>query len=125
MIWHIWIVSEDEQTNAIIRKDGRCGSSFKLDDGSLSECDPYSAFQYCCSEFGYCGDSSNHCDCTACVDYRKHYSLNITTTGKGIAHETYSFSLDCYKTSMSLVSLRQVIYCVSISFGWSRWKGNI
>ena len=44
----------------------------------MSECDPYDHMYYCCSKWGYCGDTSEHCKCAECVDYRKKYSLNIT-----------------------------------------------
>ena len=75
-----YIVSEDPPTvsNPLVREDKRCGPSFKLDNGSVSECDPYSDMYYCCSKWGFCGDTSEHCKCSECVDYRKIYSLNIT-----------------------------------------------
>ena len=86
------INSDNEETNPLVRKDKRCGPSFKLDNGSITECDPYNDMYYCCSKWGYCGDTSEHCECSECVDYRKHYSLNITTTAKGIAHTLINWS---------------------------------
>ena len=95
-------MSEIVDKNQKFRKDKRCGSSFKLDNGNISECDPYNDLYYCCSKWGYCGDTSEHCECSECVDYRIHYSLNITSKVKGIPYhifffkkryfETYSFS---------------------------------
>ena len=77
-------VSEIVEKDQKFRKDKRCGSSFKLDNGNISECDPYNDMYYCCSKWGYCGDTSEHCDCSDCVDYRKHYSLNITSKVEGM-----------------------------------------
>ena len=54
--------------NTLYRKDGRCGSNFKLSNGTAAQCDPESQFP-CCSEFGYCGATQEHCDCPNCIDY--------------------------------------------------------
>ena len=37
--------------------------------GPYAECDPESE-NPCCSPFGYCGDTDEHCKCNACIDYR-------------------------------------------------------
>ena len=75
------LINLANDTNQLIRSDKRCGSSFALTNGSLTECDPYSIY-YCCSEHGYCGDTSEHCECPNCIDYRKKYSLNNTILTK-------------------------------------------
>ena len=75
------------ENSKLVRNDKRCGDSYKLTNGSLAECDPYSNF-FCCSKWGFCGDTSEHCECVECVDYRKHYSLNITVE-KGITFDLY------------------------------------
>ena len=59
----------------MIRKDHRCGSKFPIKDGSPSQCDPSEL--YCCSSWGFCGITPEHCECPECIDYRKHKS-NIT-----------------------------------------------
>jgi len=46
------------------RQDARCGHLF---DGA--KCDPDSEF-YCCSEYGFCGNTTEHCGCDKCVDSR-------------------------------------------------------
>ena len=38
------------------RSDGRCGSSF-----GGATCDPNGAYGGCCSSYGYCGKSTDHC----------------------------------------------------------------
>jgi len=56
-------------SNGKYRPDGKCGAEYPLEDGSIAECDPNSQY-YCCSEFGFCGDTQEHCFCDACVNYR-------------------------------------------------------
>ena len=63
--------------NPLLRDDNRCGSAFPLEDGSPAQCDPYGD-NYCCSKWGFCGFTSEHCDCSDCMNYRKDKSLNIT-----------------------------------------------
>jgi len=52
-----------------VRSDSRCGSEFPLEDGTPSQCDGCSS-NFCCSKFGFCGSSNEHCSCPECVDYR-------------------------------------------------------
>ena len=63
--------------NPLLRKDTRCGSAFPLSDGSPAQCDPYGEL-FCCSKWGFCGFTSEHCECAECTDFRKGDSLNIT-----------------------------------------------
>ena len=50
------------------RNDGRCGSDYLLPDDSPAQCDP-DGENPCCSSFGECGNTANHCSCSDCVDY--------------------------------------------------------
>jgi hypothetical protein len=50
-----------------VRPDGQCGPSFLGPFGGIAECDGDSP---CCSSDGFCGITSEHCDCDQCVDYR-------------------------------------------------------
>ena len=55
--------------------DSRCGvgadgSVFAAPDGtSPAQCNAAGDFP-CCSKFGHCGSSAEHCACSDCVDYR-------------------------------------------------------
>lgn len=51
-------------------KMGRCGPLAPKISGRVPECDPNSE-DHCCSEWGFCGGSKEHCTCKKCVDYRK------------------------------------------------------
>ncbi|XP_078695717.1 chitotriosidase-1-like [Branchiostoma floridae x Branchiostoma belcheri] len=51
------------------RTDGRCGQQYPASGATPGECDPNSNAP-CCSEYGYCGASSEHCACASCADYR-------------------------------------------------------
>ena len=53
-----------------VRSDGRCGSEVPLEDGSPATCDPDSP-DFCCSEYGYCGGTEEHCNCDTCVNYKE------------------------------------------------------
>ncbi len=45
-----------ESRDTAPRPDGRCGSDF-----SGATCDPKGAYGGCCSKYGYCGKTSDHC----------------------------------------------------------------
>jgi len=49
------------------RSDERCGDSFLI-NGRPSECNPAGP-RPCCSKWGWCGNSSSHCDCEGCRSY--------------------------------------------------------
>ena len=55
------------------REDGRCGNEFPLLNGRPAECNPEGGY-YCCSEFGYCGSTEDHCNCPKCTDHRGIHS---------------------------------------------------
>ena len=52
------------------RYDGRCGNRYRLPDNSPAECDP-DGENPCCIDYwnGECGNTTEHCSCTDCVDY--------------------------------------------------------
>jgi hypothetical protein len=52
------------------RGDGRCGAEVPSPLGSPSECNPYSV-DPCCSQYGWCGNSSQHCSCSQCIKSKK------------------------------------------------------
>jgi mannosyl-oligosaccharide glucosidase len=52
------------------RGDGRCGLEAPNPLGQASECNPYSDAP-CCSEFGWCGNTQNHCKCPKCSKAEK------------------------------------------------------
>ena len=56
-------------TNSLVRSDGKCGYSNLLPDGNPGQCDPFGP-GYCCSKWGNCGNTADHCDCPECVDYK-------------------------------------------------------
>ena len=54
-----------EESSKVISQDGRCTP--KNGDGNV-QCDPGSD-DFCCSAFGYCGGTTEHCDCDDCINY--------------------------------------------------------
>nr|XP_006816218.1 PREDICTED: uncharacterized protein LOC102809517 [Saccoglossus kowalevskii] len=56
------------------RSDGRCGPNYPLEDGTPAECNPDSGFP-CCSTYGWCGSTFDHCECQDCVDYTEVYHM--------------------------------------------------
>ena len=73
--------TEDGKTNKrkvppyLWRGDGRCGIDAKNPLGETSECNPYSDAP-CCSEFGWCGNTQNHCKCSKCNKSEKLENRN-------------------------------------------------
>ena len=53
------------------RYDGKCGSNYPLPDGTPAQCDPEGG-NPCCNDLkdGQCGNSTNHCSCYKCTDYK-------------------------------------------------------
>ncbi|XP_070545391.1 uncharacterized protein [Ptychodera flava] len=49
--------------------DVYCGPGYPAANGEPAECDPNGEFP-CCSPFGWCGNTPDHCDCDDCSDYR-------------------------------------------------------
>ena len=54
------------------RYDGKCGKKYHLPDGTLGQCNP-GGDKPCCGEFGECGNTTEHCNCENCTDYRRIY----------------------------------------------------
>ena len=56
------------------RKDGRCGIDFTLPDGLPGQCDP-DGENPCCDDLwdGRCGNTTRHCSCEFCSNYRTIY----------------------------------------------------
>ena len=54
------------------RYDGRCGSWYPLPDGTPGQCNP-EGMHPCCDQGlkGQCGNTSEHCDCRYCTNYKR------------------------------------------------------
>lgn len=70
------------------RDDYRCGASVLAPNGDPAECDPEGILP-CCSPSGWCGVTSDHCDCEKCVDYRVKKSKDIAKLSCWIWPEIY------------------------------------
>ena len=56
------------------RYDGKCGGYFPLPDGTPAQCDPDGDNPCCSSSWnGVCGNTTEHCSCDRCTDYRVLY----------------------------------------------------
>ena len=55
------------------RYDGRCGIKYPLPDGTPAKCDP-DGDKPCCSRYDECGNTTEHCTCEDCIDYRSIYN---------------------------------------------------
>ena len=76
------------------RGDGKCGIMYPLPDGAPSQCDPDRETP-CCSDWlhGECGNTSDHCYCENCKDYRhtmKHSRRKIGWRNDGKCGIFYS-----------------------------------
>ncbi|KAI8510906.1 hypothetical protein Bbelb_118220 [Branchiostoma belcheri] len=67
-------VNRSKEANLRWRQDLRCGTNFPAPGGGPGECDPESCFP-CCSQYGYCGNTDDHCICGSCVDYGTVYGV--------------------------------------------------
>ena len=98
-----------------VRSDGRCGSEVPLEDGSPATCDPDSP-DFCCSEFGYCGGTEEHCNCDTCVNYKEEEEEEFNradTTLRPEEEELNSRDLilqDCSKDCTTLVHLPELAW---------------
>jgi len=53
------------------RDDRKCGSSNPLPSGEPAQCNPNHPRGFrCCSAYGWCGKTSDHCHCDGCHDYK-------------------------------------------------------
>ena len=55
------------------RDDGRCGRHYPLPDGTPGQCDPDGDKPCCSSSYGLCGNTAEHCSCSACTNYTRIY----------------------------------------------------
>ena len=63
-------LGEPSRNKVVWRDDYRCGHRFPLQDGHTpAQCNPESE-DPCCSEFGWCGKTKDHCNCKTCIDNR-------------------------------------------------------
>ena len=65
------------------RNDNQCGDNVLNPIGTKAQCNPYSDSP-CCSEFGWCGNTPNHCNCPKCqkslkLEERKEYKKKENT----------------------------------------------
>ena len=53
-------------------ENGRCGCNFIDGYGNSTgaQCD-HESEAFCCSEFGWCGNTAEHCSSNSSIDYRK------------------------------------------------------
>jgi len=56
------------------REDDRCGPDYPLPDGTPAQCNPDG--NPCCSDFGWCGNSAEYCDCKDCIDYTEGWFIS-------------------------------------------------
>ena len=72
------------------RNDNQCGENVKNPIGTRAECNPYSDSP-CCSEFGWCGNTQNHCNCQKCskslkLEERREYKKKENTYNPHIGY---------------------------------------
>ncbi|KAJ8039917.1 hypothetical protein HOLleu_14070 [Holothuria leucospilota] len=51
------------------RDDYRCGENYLAPNGKPAKCDPNGPYP-CCSQWNWCGNTADHCECDKCVDFR-------------------------------------------------------
>ena len=62
--------------NQKFRSDGKCGEGNPLPNGSPAQCNP-SGKDFCCSKYGFCGGTDEHCQCDECIDYKNPQAKGI------------------------------------------------
>ena len=83
------VIVSASSSNATWRDDGKCSGAglstplFAPDGASLATCNPNSNSP-CCSKWGFCGSSADHCDCADCVDFRP-WRQDGKCSGAGLA----------------------------------------
>ena len=81
------VASEDQ----MFRFDGRCGVDALLPNGAPAQCDPTGEY-FCCSKYGHCGNTDEHCNCSDCVNYRNSSSKGNTSSYTYKCGLTYFYS---------------------------------
>ena len=76
--------------NQVFRFDGRCGVDAPLPNGAPAQCDASGEY-FCCSKYGHCGNTEEHCNCADCIDFRSPRSpiLKGFVTTNHILHSLY------------------------------------
>ena len=72
----------------MFRFDGRCGVDALLPNGAPAQCDPTGEY-FCCSKYGHCGNTDEHCNCSDCLDYRNSSSKGKTNSYNSKCGLTY------------------------------------
>ena len=54
----------------MLRNDGKCGLNYPLPNGTAAECDADGMSPCCSGWYGDCGNTTEHCSCYGCVDYK-------------------------------------------------------
>ena len=57
--------------SAAFAPETNCGPKKPMPDGSPGQCDPESD-EFCCSAWGFCGGTAEHCDCEGCMNYNQN-----------------------------------------------------
>lgn len=104
------------------REDERCGVGFPAPSAEVGRCNTFSGSGPpgpCCSATGYCGNTTEHCNCDSCVDYSKqrlaegvHVMYNIWNTNPDL----------CSQPSGSLTIYHGVVDCPNGEVRWDRIK---
>ena len=69
-IYRDWEESEGTQK---WRKDGKCGLAYRLPDGTPGQCNPNGDKPCCRVGIGDCGNTTEHCSCIVCANYKLIY----------------------------------------------------
>ena len=73
---------------------GTCGPGHPgLAGNAIGECDPNGG-SFCCSPYGYCGNTEAHCKCDDCIDYRPCYDETVCN-GEACPTPPFGYSGPC------------------------------
>ena len=67
LLYNSWRESGGKQ---MWRNDGKCGSGYPLPNGTAAQCDPDGENPCCQGLIGECGNTTKHCSCRYCTDYK-------------------------------------------------------
>ncbi len=59
-------------------KRGRCGRDIEKISGMYPICNPDDLNSHCCSNGGFCGATSGHCDCDGCINFKTNPGYRFT-----------------------------------------------
>ncbi|KAJ8035497.1 hypothetical protein HOLleu_22747 [Holothuria leucospilota] len=89
------------------RSDAQCGEGFLAPNGKVAECNP-DEVSPCCSDVGWCGSTSDHCNCPKCIDFR---TVGTTAVHSFCSNDVKDFAasqpmnISCNMREDALVSL--------------------